>query len=295
MLKILKGRKVYIPVSELKKKSIDIQFPRNVVEKSDLGDMVPESVFNLYLTSDDELLRKNDGYVEMTKVKSLSCEIEDLIHIRPLQMMFLRSQTGMDEETALKEIEKDTEKSIERTIALLMTEKPDLTDSFKKTVSLLEEHGKCIEEILGKYGLSLQFLTEIHNKAGLICFLAGENVFYQVYLDDWEKEDFERVRVDGDKITIPEPQEYEDTVEKVTDYGRDFRKYTVRENLAWCIQNLPLENEITDEVNYRKDSISFFVNIVLLVKLFNSASFPDVLFIDGIANVREQTILPEKE
>ena len=301
MIKILKDEKVYIPVSEIRECGITVKIPQYIKESHPVcGTMILEEDYNAILASDTELLEKNGGHPELTRVSSLACKIKDINALSPLKYMFLISMK-MDKDAAIQKIEEENKEEIRKEQESICVPEKVLAQKYNKCVAFLQENEKYIEEKLTACGLQLQFLTEIGEakKPGLMCFVAGVNVFYQIYISEWRKEDFDRFEKKKDGVLIvPEPEEYEDAEvnpENIeAEESRDFRNYTVRENLAWCLQNIQVKNDFADELNYYKDGIHFCVNIRLFAKLINHKAFPETLFVDGLVEFEEDTIVPQK-
>lgn len=297
MIKILKGERVYIPVRELLKAGLTMNFSESDMEfDENYGYMVSEDVFNNALALNPDAFMKNGGLFELTRVSSLSCRVEDMNRLMPLKLMFLKSM-GVDEDDAVDKIISDDNRDMLKFANQICSEGCNVSVDYLNLVSLLKKNYDSIVGKLHKYDVDLQFLTEIrHGSFGLMCFVVGKGIFYEIYIKDWDAVMFDGLIVVDNVLHIPDLDDVEDTLldlNKCRDVcDRDFRGYGARENLLWCLQNMKLANDFEDEISCRVGGVSVSVNLSLFAKFMNSVSFLDEIYIDGIVDVFEKNIVP---
>ena len=291
--KVLVGEKVYIPINELAMKGLYHLIAKDInpyEEKlEDFGICIEEQRLNAALLSNSEAFEANGNHIEMTRIDSLDVRIKNIKSIAPLKFLFFLNYEK-DKKTVEKMIAEDEKKEKERIINEFMSEK-ERVKKYKKLVEFYTENKNEISSILSKHGLSLQFLTEISNKAaGMIGFLVGKGVFYHIWnIEDWGLEDYRNIETGSDgEIIIQDPQEEEPEIIPADRIVRDFSSYTASENLIWCLYNLDLKNDYTDEFNYMSGGINFMFKSSLFVKLINHKAFPEFVLIDGMVEIDEK-------
>lgn len=298
MIKLIKDDTVYIPVSQLLKAGFNFVFPSDsVVIDDDYGFLVSEDVFNRVLIENPELFEQNKHRFEITRVSSIGSKIDDMVRIRPLKYMFLKS-LGVSDDDAVDKILLDDAVDTSQEIKTLCSGDGCFADRYVSLVSFLKENRSIIDAKLSACGLKLQFLTELHKtSAGLTCFVAGKGIFYEIYINDWDIEDFARFAViDGSKLVIPDPDDPEDVIfdlnECLSFCDRDFSKYSVRENILWCLTNLNVSNDIQDEIVCRAGGILFSVSVSMVMKFMNKISFSTDYYLDGVVDFDKHILVP---
>ena len=101
------------------------------------------------------------------------------------------------------------------------------------------------------------------------------------------------MRVTEDGISFFDTMEGEVVECKKEDLGRDFRGYSVSENIFWCLCNLSVKNDFVDEVDYHSGCINMSANLELILKYLNPKAAPHKLFVNGVVNLKKETIVPD--
>ena len=295
MIKIFDGEKVYIPTNEIPDMlhwtAIGLISSENFSEVPHYGPCIEESVYNRLLAECAEKEGSElEEDLEFTKVISLSAQIDNVKAIRPLKTLFLSTFLSKEEIKQSLDAEDAAEK--EKLLKVLTDGKSCNMSSYQTAVAYLINNSRTLHSVLTEAGLVLQHITEIKDDTvGLISYLAGKDVFCQVYLTDWDEELASYIKLDDDTLMIPSPYS-EEGVEFVslTNTGRDFSKYTARENLFWCVTNLDVTNDFTDEITCSNGGVDFSMSLEMLVKLFNDKAFSNHIFADGMIDVAERII-----
>lgn len=296
MLKIFDGEKTYVPIAEIERTGVKATFPDYLVKDFGIyGKAVSEDDYNAFLSVDRKAFEANGGTFELTRATSVRCRLADLEALAPLKLMFLTSM-GESRDAAARRLSEEADKDSRETVRKICGENPDRTEAYRRETAFVRNNSEYFRSVLEPLGLELQLATETSEKGipGLICFIAGENVFRMLYLNEWEKEDFERFeRLDDGTIVVPEPQEYEDARVVPADVGRDFRGKTALENMFWCFRHVPMSNDACDWLTFSLGGIYFSVSTPLLAKALNPKSFPQILLFDGTADVEESAAAPK--
>ena len=146
---------------------------------------------------------------------------------------------------------------------------------------------KTIEETRefssGKYGLSVQFLT-VFEKGDVFfrMYYAGKGMFWETSTEDMQSYDWGSAYTEADG-TIIIPDNCSDIGIKISEnIDRDFRQYTVMENIVYCLTRITCLDEWQDCIEIRKDGVSIEVSKIFLMKMLNEENFPDIYYIEGI-------------
>lgn len=274
MLRIIDGKNIYIPLTEIE---ADFSILRPYVTQACDTDVISESDYN-YLVHTGKI----SGALSLTKVRTLAAEKKGINDLKPLKFLVLTG-FGKSHEEIVHEIEEETKNELKRAVSLLLNGNPVNVD-YDTMLKLVREAES--KPTLTEAELTLQCLTKIANgRCALQCFLAGEGIFYELYADMDQLSDIDTLKCDSD-ITFWDSTECDDVILSRMN-KRDFRQYSVLENILWCLQNLDVDNEFTDEVSYHEGGLSLSVDLPLVMKYINPASFADVLYIEGAADIRE--------
>ena len=296
MIKIFDGEKVYAPISEIEKRGIKADFPEGAVKDFGVfGKAVSEDNYNAFLSVHPEAFEANGGIFELTRATSLRCRLNDAEALLPLKYMFLTSM-GESGEAAAARLNAEAEEEARETVRRICEEKPDAAASYRRDAEFVRSNAERFRRILEPLGLELQFAVETSERGvpGLMCFVAGENVFRMLYLSEWEKEDFERFeRLADGSLVVPEPQEYEDAKVVPIDVGRDFRGKSALENMFWCFRHIPMSNDAADWMTFDFGGVYFSAGVSLLAKALNPKSFPQIILFDGTAEFEEEGAAPK--
>ena len=304
MIKLFDGERVLIPVKEIKDflhwVAMGCIDPSTLIDIDGYPPCLEESTYNQLLVQvADKDGKELDEDIELTKVTSLTTQMQSAKALRPLKHIVLHKLLPNEEivPTILAEEEEEREKLVAR----LTKEAPESSNRFVKTLQFLNRNADTFKKVLAEYGLELQYMTEIKNgRAGLLTFLVGNNIFYEIHLNDWaDDHDINLISIKNDTLILPDvygdfPDNFGTERIELKNAGGDFRKHTVRENLFWCLSHLNVRNEFTDEVSYDDGGIHFHANIALITKLINPVAFPEWTFIEGIADITKKEIVPER-
>ena len=244
--------------------------------------MLLESDYNNILFNNPDLFDKNGGHEEITKVASLRASFNEQKKILPLKHLFFPE---MDDAAELKA---NIEQARKETLSLI-----SVSNYYKEALNILNDKEYFDRDVLKENNLDIQFFSELNienGSAGLSAYIVGPNIFYSIFLDDSMEEDWRSVKLDtnGNLLVhqLNADYELEECTHPVWKCDRDFRKYGVFENLAWCATNMPLENEWRDEVNCNCGTVYFNLNLTVLVKLFNPYSFKNIQLIEGLLEIQ---------
>ena len=157
-------------------------------------------------------------------------------------------------------------------------------------------------EKIRSLGLDVQVLTSIKgaNIMDLDVFVVGKGIFYRMTNYDYEECNNLYTDSNGDLI-LPFcdfdsncPDELEINLSQ-SGIDRDFREYTVIENMIWCIENLPvteIEDYEYDVIGCDLKTIKFSVSIELLIKMIRPDAV-STLFIDKVVEIDNECYLTD--
>ena len=246
--------------------------------------LISENDYNNLLFSSKELMKRNGGHEEITYFQSLRVLVDNERHLLPLKKIFLPSL----------DVDKELEDGIENARKQLKASSKK-HEYYKKDLNILNNKEYIDFDIFNKCGLVIQCFTVFNTQTGsvgLSAFLVGEGVFYSLFLDEGMDENWLSLKENenGDLIIDKMTEQYIfiPTVLKRNKVNRDFRNFSIFENLAWCVSNLPVKNEWQNELNFDKDCIHLNLNISILTKLFNPNAFPHIQVFEGIVNIEKK-------
>jgi len=156
---------------------------------------------------------------------------------------------------------------------------------------------------LRQCGFDLQVMTQIQSNGhmNLVSYIVGNGVFLE--FSSYDYHEWNKISVDEKgNILVPyfnyddHPEEGEQII-NLSDSGvdRDFRKYSIVENLAWCIGNLKivsLEDYEYDVFGYHSDPVDFEIGIELLVKMIKPDA-SNTVYVDGIVDCEEEVYITD--
>ena len=312
--KIFHDNKVYLKLSDVVKalnyptKQSFVDAHKDIITRiKGIGDCIPETDYNSLLVKDDNALLKQK-HIEITKADTLRSKIEMVTSMYPLKLAFgkgyfdlmakkhgcisvkeyiLKYDLPQEEQKCLKEIQEHRESNT----------------YYKEEVNALYDKSKLDIDKLRQCGLDMQVMTQIQygGHMNLISYVVGVGVFIE--FSSYDYHEWENIGIDekGD-ILVPyfnyddHPEDGEQIINlSNADIDRDFRKYSIAENLAWCIENLKvdsLEDYEYDIFHYRSDTVDFEVGIELLVKMIKPDS-SDSVFVDGIVEFEEDVYITD--
>lgn len=312
--KIFHDNKVYLRLSDAAKalnypqKQSFIDLHSDMITRiKGIGDCVLETDYNSLLVKDDNALSKQ-GHIEITKVDTLRSKIEIVTSMYPLKLAFgkeyfelmarkhgcisveeyiLKYDLPEEEQKCLKEIQEHRESNT----------------YYKEEISALYDKSKLDIDKLRQCGLDIQVMTQITSNGHmkLISYIVGKGVFIE--FSSYDYHEWDKISIDEKgNILVPYfnyddcPEEDEQIINlSDSGIGRDFRKYSIVENLIWCIENLEvgsLEDYEYDVFHYRSDTIDFEQSIELLVKMIKPDS-SNTVYVDGIVTCEEEVYITD--
>ena len=268
--KLLVGEKVYIRLLD-----INNVIPINAIELEDYvmltrnsrefyNDIfVPEEDYNTSVVNNGRYYKYTQGKEEITKVSSLSTTLKQTEFFKALSGMFMppdviEARYGYDavKEAALKSVVS--------------------TEYFDKEMETLNNKDLFNIDRLRELGLDVQYITEVspEGRVGLDAYVVGEGFFYHLFFDDndYRDEKWETATLteNGDIRLERDPIDTLDEEKIIKRHGnRDFRKYSVFENIIWCLKNCNHAHDWADELTIIEDGIYCPVNIDLLSIIIN--------------------------
>lgn len=312
--KIFHDNKVYLRVSDVAKA---LNFPtkqafadahKDIITRiRGTGDCVLETDYNSLLAMNDDALLKQ-GYLEITKVDTLRSKIDMVMSMYPLKLAFGKEYFDLMakkhgcmsiEEYILKyDLPEEKQKCLKE-----IQEHRDNNTFYKEEVSAIHNKSRLDIDKLRQCGLDIRVMTQITSDGhmNLVSYIVGVGVFIE--FSSYDYHEWENIGIDekGD-ILVPyfnyddHPEEGEQIINlSNADIDRDFRKYSIVENLAWCIENLEVESleDYEHEVfGYHSDTVDFELNIELLVKMVKTDS-SNTVYVDGIVACEEDVYITD--
>lgn len=311
--KVIHNNNVYLKVSDVAKvfnmKMADFkQSHSDIIEKIPAcGDCILETEFNKLLSEDSSAMEKQ-GQLEITKIESLRAKTDAVISFQSLKMLLGRSMLqqladmkgckSIEEYITTYELPKEMNEALKEFIQMSESN-TDYTEMVDYTFHKTEKFD--IEKIRS-FGLDVQVLTSIKsaNNMDLDVFVVGKGIFYRITNYGYEEWNNLYTDSNGDLI-LPycdfdsnSPEEIEIILSQ-SGIDRDFREYTVIENMIWCIENLPvteIEDYEYDVIDCDLKTIKFSVSIELLIKMIRPDAV-STLFIDKVVEIDNECYLTD--
>lgn len=320
--KIFHDNKVYLRLSDVtkalnyptKQSFIDVHEDK-ITKIKGIGECILETDYNSLLVMDNEAFAKQ-GYLEISKIETLRSKIDMITSMYPLKLAFgkryfemmAKSHGCMSvEEYILKydlpDILKYDLPEEEQKCLKEIQEHRENNTYYKEEVDSLCDKSKLDTDKLRQCGLDIQIMTQITSNGhmNLISYIVGNGVFLE--FSSYDYHEWDKISVDEKgNILVPyfnyddHPEGGEQIInlsENVID--RDFRKYSIAENLAWCIENLKigsLEDYEYDVFYYHSDTVNFEIGIELLVKMVKPDA-SDTVYVDGIVACEEEVYITD--
>lgn len=312
--KIFHDNKVYLTLSDVtkalnyKSKQSFIDLHSNmIIPIKGIGDCILETDYNSLLVKDDEALSKQ-GHIEITKVDTLRSKINMVTGMYPLKLAFGKGYFDLMakkhgcisvEEYILKyDLPEEEQKCLKE-----IQEHRESNTYYKEEIAALYDKSKLDIDKLRQCGLDIQVMTQVESDGHmkLISYIVGVGVFIE--FSSYDYHEWENIGIDEKGDTLVPYFNYDDHPEdgeqiinlSNADIDRDFRKYGITENLAWCVENLKVESleDYEYEVfGYHSDTIDFEIGIELLVKMIKPDS-SDTVFVDGIVEFEEDVYITD--
>ena len=311
--KVIHNNNVYLKVSDVAKvfnmKMADFKKSRSdIIEKIPAcGDCILETEFNKLLSEDSSVMEKQ-GQLEITKIESLRAKTDSVISFQSLKMLIGRSMLqqladmkgckSIEEYITTYELPKEMNEALKEFL-----QKPERNTSYIKMVDYtFHKTDKFDIEKVRSFGLDVQVLTSIKsaNNMDLDVFVVGKGIFYRITnYGGYEQWDNLYTDSNGDLILpycdfdFNSPEEIEINLSR-SGIDRDFREYTVIENMIWCIENLSVTDEDYeyDVIGCDLETIKFSVSIELLIKMIRPDAV-STLFIDKVVEIDNECYLTD--
>lgn len=174
---------------------------------------------------------------------------------------------------------------------------------YKEEVHALYDKSKLDIDKLRQCGLDIQAMTQITSNGhmNLVSYVVGKGVFIE--FSSYEYHEWDKISVDEKGNVLVPYFDYDDNPEEgeqiinLSDVSidRDFRKYGITENLAWCIEHFTVESleDYEYEVfGYRGNTINFEIGIELLVKMIKP-NVSNTVYVDGIVEFEEEVYITD--
>jgi hypothetical protein len=289
-----------------------------VVKIGRFSELVAEEDYNRLLVNDRAAFAKQI-HIEKTKVFSLNSDVSALARMYGLKIAFAHSQFMQKaREKGCESIEEYIERydfpDELRRVLVDFDKKSYNTDSYDRSVTLLRDERVFNPKLLHKYGMKLQALTVIEDNSSLElqAFLVGKGFFYQLSMYDAYEEYY--IDSDGNLVDTKEEADHIDawygeekyadmylnekgelcipvydedtgtspiTVIGKTTADRDFRDYTVFENLVWALQHTERNLEMVDAACYDAPGIKMYLKEAIVYSLVFPNNAENIL-VDGI-------------
>lgn len=300
--KVIHNNSVYLKISDVAKvfnmKEIDFKkvHPSIIKKISSCGDCILETEFNKLL-SDDSNAMKKQGQLEITKVESLRAKTDFVIDFQSFKRIFGRNILKQLAYTKhCKSIEEYITKyelpgEMDKALQELLQNYAGNT-SYTEMVDYLfhDKDGLNIDH-LRLFGLDVQVLTSIQcdGKMNLEAFVVGKGVFHEVTnIENYEQ--WNNLFAEDGELILPycnfSSSNPEEKLINLSQSGidRDFREYTVIENMIWCIENLAvteIQDYEYDVIGCDLNTIRFSVSIELLIKMIRPDAV-NTIYVDKV-------------
>lgn len=312
--KVIHNNNVYLKVSDVAKvfnmKMADFrQVHSNIIEKiPSCGDCILETEFNKLLSEDSSAMEKQ-GQLEITKIESLRAKTDAVISFQSLKMLLGRSMLqqladmkgckSIEEYITTYELPNEMNEALKEFIQMSESN----TDYTKMVDYTFHKTDKFDIEKIRSFGLDVQVLTSIKSAKSmdLDVFVVGKGIFYRI-TNYGDYEQWDNLYTDSNENLILPFCDYDsNSSEEIkinlsqSGIDRDFREYTVIENMIWCIENLSvteIEDYEYDVIGCDLETIKFSVSIELLVKMIRPDAV-STLFIDKVVEIDNECYLTD--
>lgn len=263
------------------------QICKDIKEIGNFGKCITENEFNFIFK---EYFPEANTTEQMTTYQTLDARALDIFKLYPIKMIFSEefmvkgAEYGLTAKEYIKQIDFPEEISKEK---LKLNVKRDIEEEIKNYKIQVEEGIKDVNNIpFEKFGLELQHLTVIDNgHVSFRTFYVGDGIFYSIMPEYMMDDIWEEAEEKDGIIKVPSVDYTSGYIELSKEVNRDFRKYSVMENIIYCTQNITAIDEWQDYIEYRKGGVSMDVNKMFLAKLINPRSWGNTYFIEGIPHV----------
>lgn len=260
-----------------------------------LPPLLLEEDYNTLLMANKEAFARQ-WHIEVTRVDSMRIHTESQAAIYPLKYMVAKDLFEYKaRENGCLTVEEYIEKYDlpEEQMKCLrdLVESRKLTEDYEKDRQNLSEFVAEYAEALKTNGLEVQVYTEIsESRIALNPFFAGENVFHEIYLEDYEFEGF-FVNQDGEFCVEEYDYHHGKTVslnKGKSQKERDFREHTALENISWILRNQRIRDAGVDLLECNDPGTYIHISCGEAFRLLNPNMSRDTILFDGIVEVDEE-------
>jgi hypothetical protein len=190
------------------------------------------------------------------------------------------AEYGLTADEYIKQIDFPNELEKEKELLKIKTDFNEKINKYKEDI----EAGKAAVKNIpfDKYGLELQHLTIIEDgKLSFKSYYVGDGIFYFIMPEYMGDDIWEEAEEKNGTIKMPSADYSDGYFVLSKEVDRDFRKYSVMENIIWCVQNIEGKDEWQDYIEIRKGGVSIDVNKMFLMKLINPRKDGNTYYIEG--------------
>ena len=293
---VFKGE-VYLRVADVCKvfgyktqKAFIADYADKVVKIKGCGNCIKQSDYNQLLDTDEQAYERQE-IKEVTKVADARIEYNSSKKILPLKKMFGLQQLAMmnhmtvDEYIQKVELPKNREDAISETLKV----KNDY-DEYNKKITEFKDRFSGLEQ----FDLQLRFVTkESKNSIDCRVYLVGNGIIREVtYSDDYDYCEYDKLYVNEAGNVILPVYNYDDDIRwevnlSQTKLDRDFRQYSMIENLAYISQEQIAYESVSDSdyiFRYDDDVLSLYVETDFVLAMMKPDDSRWVYY-DGIAEM----------
>lgn len=264
--------------------SID-EYVKDEIEINSFGRCITEDEFNRILKHFPD----SPAVTQVTRYDTLDLHIKDIIDLYPFKLMFAKElfeeQAMMMNMSVDDYIDKiDFPNELKREEEKLKCKKT-FKEKIRKYQLDIKKGINAVNNIpFEKYGLTLQHLTVIEKDIiSFKTYYAGDGIFWWVMPDQLGDDVWEEANVTEDgTILVPSPDYGDGYLKLPKIIERDFRQFSVMDNIMYCLQNLEGKDEWTDSVTIREDGVNIEISKTFLMKLINQKNCRNVYYIEGI-------------
>lgn len=282
MDKIIIDNTVYIPVYQIEDRGFTVP-QEKVYNHGIYGPLLSETDYNnLILDNAENPSLTTLEKLELTRFESYQTNVKDTISLRPLKFLFLKNM-HMDDKTVSNKILEEDKASLS-TLYKTLSDK-EFNQYYFKTIDYLKQNLILIQNKLSSLDLTIQFITCIENTTIITrSYIAGTGVFYEMDFSEFDINDLKYFEKVGNTYTFPSEYGEDDTF-TVTDTTRNFREYSVFDNIKWCLENCILSDEFNDCFYSHENGIYISIPLKMATKYFNKNSHTNAYYFEGLPDI----------
>ena len=300
--RIVQGGKVYLLAEEcacaLGYESAEVFIEKNkslIKETAKMPALLSEDDYNILLVENEEAFIRQ-WHIEVTRIDSLRIHTEDEMAIYPLKIMFAKELFEYKaKEKGCADIEEyiwkyDFPEEEKKKLQDILRSR-NLSSRYLKECEKLSQHITEHKDELKDNGLKFQAYTEItDSRIALNSFVVGQNIMHEIYIE----EDVDGYSVNEKGELCIREYDYETGDYREVNNGRsikerDFSLFSALENMVWVLQNQRIEDAGVDLLQCNESGTHLSISCGVAFKLLNSNMSRDIIIVDGIVEVEEET------